>query len=110
MPPKVSSFCPQGEHRGESRMASMAPGADHGMRGWSIRGRMVRKFSPLLAEKRSKERRQCQLGNLCRTELARFPAWTGAGKARDELSSAHRISHFLAQHCASRAVFQGITS
>src|SRR5262245_44607064 len=38
----------------------MAPGADHGARRLEIRGSIVRKWSPLLAEKRPKERTKNQ--------------------------------------------------
>jgi hypothetical protein len=45
----------------------------HGTRRLEIRGRMVRKFSPLLAEKRPKERTKYQVEHFSRTAPCVFP-------------------------------------
>jgi hypothetical protein len=58
-----------------------------------------------------RDRRIAQNGrreNFCRTDLARFPVWADAGKARDALRLTTRIYTYRVQQSASGAVSQAV--
>src|ERR1700739_849337 len=83
----------------------MPPGKDHGARRLEIRGSMVQKLSPLLAEKiRRSTHKTTSISPL--EPSARFPLGTDAGQTRDAVRLTARLYNSHAQRSTTGAVSQ----